>query len=111
MAIEIVPAPTPLAVDPNGVVRVGGTQVTLEVVIHLFQQGATAEEIALDFPAITLADVYGTITYYLHNTAAVDAYLEAREAQAVEARRRAEARFDPAGLRDMLLARPQGRQS
>jgi len=105
MTLDIVTEPVPLAVDEHSVVRVGGTRVTLDVIVHLFQQGATAEEIAVDFPAITLADVYDAIAYYLRHTKDVDAYLSFRQDQADAAREKAERRFDPAGLRDRLLAR------
>lgn len=51
--------------DADGVARIGGTRVTLDSVVYAFQQGATAEEIAQQYPALKLADVYGAITYYL----------------------------------------------
>jgi hypothetical protein len=40
----------PLAKDSHGVYRVGGTRVTLDLVVRAFNRGATAEEIVQKFP-------------------------------------------------------------
>jgi len=97
--------PIPLETDANGVVRVGGTRVTLGTVVAAFQEGATAEEIVFQYPSLNLADVYATITYYLQHRPEVEAYLEQRQVQADEVRRQNEARFSPQGIRERLLAR------
>lgn len=55
----------PLHQDGRGVIHVGGTRVTLESVIRLFDEGATAEEIALRFDTLNLHDIYATLGYYL----------------------------------------------
>jgi uncharacterized protein (DUF433 family) len=68
----------PLAMDAHGVFRVGGTRVTLDLVIAAFQRGATAEEIAQDFPSIELSDVYQVIGYYLTHSSELAGYFEAR---------------------------------
>jgi uncharacterized protein (DUF433 family) len=57
----------PLKADPNGVMRVGDTRVTLDTVVHAFEEGHTAEEIVSHYPALRLADVYAVIAYYLNN--------------------------------------------
>jgi len=97
--------PIPLETDANGVVRVGGTRVTLDTVVAAFQEGATAEEIVFQYPSLNLADVYAAITYYLRHRSEVEAYLEQRQARADEVRKQNEARFDPQGIRERLLAR------
>ncbi len=51
----------PLTVDDDGVIRVGRTHVTLDTVITAFLDGATAEEIAQQYPSLDLADVYSVI--------------------------------------------------
>jgi uncharacterized protein (DUF433 family) len=103
--LAIVAEPMPLATDKHGVVRVGGTRVTLDSVIYAFKEGSTAEEIVQGFPSLSLADVYAVIAYYLRHQADVEAYLEEQERQAEEVRRKDEARFDQRGLRERLLAR------
>lgn len=105
MAIVIEPAAVPLTVDAHGAVRVGGTRVTLETVVHTFLDGASAEEIVLQYPSLSLADVYAAITYYLQHKRQVDAYLQGRERAAVEMQARIEGVDDPVGIRARLLAR------
>ena len=45
MTLKIWADPAPLVIDADGVVRVGGTRVRLDTIIHAFNEGATAEEI------------------------------------------------------------------
>jgi uncharacterized protein (DUF433 family) len=105
MSLVVDPEPVPLMIDTHGAVRVGGTRVTLDTVVAAFREGATAEEITQQYPTLPLADVYSVIGYYLRHQADVDAYLRDRQNRAVEVRRENEARLDPTGIRDRLLAR------
>jgi hypothetical protein len=50
----------PLAKDSHGVYRVGGTRVTLDLLIRAFHRGATAEEIVQKFPSLELSDEWYT---------------------------------------------------
>lgn len=109
MTLVVMAAPVPLKTDADGVVRVGKTRVTLDTVVKVFQNGATAEEIAYRYPSLNLADVYAVISYYLNHQHEVDVYLQQRQEQALQVRKKNEARFDPQGLRDRLIAR-QGSQ-
>lgn len=95
----------PIETDADGVIRVAGTRVTLDTLVAAFNEGATAEEIVLQYPSLELGDVYAVIGYYLHNRAEVEQYLERRREEASRVRRENEARFDPKGIRDRLLAR------
>ncbi|MEZ4767611.1 MAG: DUF433 domain-containing protein [Caldilineales bacterium] len=103
--MEFIAEPIPLAIDKDGTIRVGGTRVTLDTLVAAFRQGATAEEIVLQYPTLQLADVYAVISYYLRETAEVETYLQQQAAESLEIRKQVEARFDPAGIRDRLLAR------
>lgn len=94
-----------LKVMAEGVVRVGETRVTLDTVVAAFLEGATAEEIAEQYPSLPLADIYAVIAYYLNHQAEVDAYLQERQRRAAEIRQEAERRFNPVGIRERLLAR------
>jgi uncharacterized protein (DUF433 family) len=98
----------PLRTDSTGVIRVGGTRVTLEIVVGAFCDGATAEEIVQQYPSLNLADVYHVIGYYLRRTTEVETYLQARKVDAEALRKQNEARFDPKGVRARLLARRSG---
>jgi uncharacterized protein (DUF433 family) len=94
-----------LVEDEQGVVRVGGTRVSLESVVIAFDRGAAAEEIAESFPTLGLADVYSTLAFVLLNRSTVDEYLRAREVDTARIRAEVEARFPADGLRARLEAR------
>ncbi len=111
MSLTIQTDPASLRIDETGVVRVGESQVVLDVVIQEFHNGAEPEAIARAFPSLKLADVYGAITYYLRHRQEVDDYLQARRQQAAELRQEIEARQgDRAELRARLLARQAQRE-
>ncbi|MDQ3743535.1 MAG: DUF433 domain-containing protein [Acidobacteriota bacterium] len=95
----------PLSTDEAGVLRVAGTRVSLDSVIHAFDEGATAEEIAQAFPTLDLAAIYSVIGYYLQNRAEVEQYLEQRKIERGELKKEIEERFNPHGLRERLLTR------
>ena len=95
----------PLRTDSTGVIRVGGTRVTLDTVVGAFCDGATAEEIVQQYPSLNLADVYHVIGYYLRRTTEIEVYLQARKVDAEALRKQNEAHFDPQGIRARLFAR------
>lgn len=97
----------PLSADEAGVMRVAGTRVSLDSVVHAFDEGATPEEIAQDFPSLDLAAIYSVVGYYLQNRAEVVEYLAQRKAQREHLKTEAESRFRPDGLRERLSARKQ----
>lgn len=97
----------PIKMDENGTVRVGGTRVTLETVVHSFEQGHSAEEIVSQFPVLKLADVYAVISYYLNNRAEVEQYLQKQEEEAAEIRRKIEAMPNYHEFRALLRERRQ----
>ncbi len=95
----------PIIKDNDGVIRIARTRVTLDTVVNAFQEGATAEEIAQQYPAVSLADIYSLIGYYLRRRLEIETYL-AQQRQAAEwVRQENEARFNPVGIRARLLAR------
>lgn len=59
----------------EGVLRITGTRITLDSVIHAFQEGATPEEMCQDFPGLALAHIYSVLAFYLTQQDAIDAYL------------------------------------
>jgi len=79
---------TPIYVEErSGGYYLRGTRVSLDSVVHQFQQGASAESILRAFPLIgSLERVYGAIAYYLAHKGDVDAYLE-RQRQISETER------------------------
>jgi len=103
--LQIQPIPLPLKLDKTGVARVGGTRVTLDTIVRAFIRGATAEEIAQQYPSLSLSDIYATISYYLQNREDVEKYLEKRRKHSQAIKRENQKRFDQSGIRERLLAR------
>jgi uncharacterized protein (DUF433 family) len=95
----------PLSVASDGAIRIGGTRVTLDAVAEAFRDGATAEEIAQQYPSLPLADVYSVLGYLLRHEAEASAYLSQRAEQRKTVRAENERRFDAEGVRARLLAR------
>ncbi len=91
MTLSITVEPMPLEVNADGVVRVGGTRVTLDTVVAAFNQGATPEEIVFQYPSLQLRDVYAAIAYYLRHQQDVGVYLQQRQQRASEIRQQNEA--------------------
>src|SRR5262249_16786860 len=57
-------------------IRVKGHRIGLEHIVERYHEGYSPEQISLDFPGVSLAQIYGIIAYYLYNEAVVDAYIE-----------------------------------
>jgi uncharacterized protein (DUF433 family) len=110
MTLAILAEIAPLTPNPDGVVCISGTRVTLDTVVTTFKQGVTAEEIVHRYPSLKLGDVYAKIAFYLNHKPEVETYLQQRQQQAQEIRQMNENRFNPQALRDRLLAR-KARQS
>ncbi len=51
------------------------TRVSLDSVVHAFLRGESAEGIQESFPALTLEQVFGALSFYLANREAIDQYL------------------------------------
>jgi uncharacterized protein (DUF433 family) len=84
MAELVTTLPAPLEAWEDGTIRVGSSRVLLDLVVHHFKQGGTAEQIQHSFPSVTLRDIYGAIFYYLEHTEEVETYLANQETQAEE---------------------------
>ncbi len=106
MDLTIQPDPVPLRKDEYGTIRVGNSQVLLDIVIREFENGAYPEDIVHGYPTLQLEDVYAVIAYYLRHRDAVDTYLQKRRTEAEKLRQEIEAtQPDRSGLRAKLLAR------
>ena len=97
----------PLRTDQDGVIRVGRTRVRLTTVIYAFNEGFTAEEIVIQYPTLSLADVYAVISYYLNNQIALDEYLTQQQAAADKVRQTIQSNPDYQHFREQLLRRRQ----
>jgi uncharacterized protein (DUF433 family) len=95
--------------ERDGGYYVAGTRVSLDSIVHCFNEGMSPETIIGEFDTLTLAQVYGAIANYLEQQQAIDAYLLRQEPRFAEARRGAESL--PGDLRRRIeSARAQLRQ-
>ncbi len=102
--LTLTPLLVPLTRWEDGTIRINGSRVTLDVIIHQFKLGATAEQIQDSFPSISLHDIYGAIFYYLDQTEAVETYLSQRERVEEETLQMLENLPENIALRDKLRA-------
>jgi uncharacterized protein (DUF433 family) len=53
-----------------------GTRTPVRAVVELWRGGLPAEEINLDLPHLTLAQVFDALSYYSDHTAEINAHIE-----------------------------------
>lgn len=63
----------------DGEYVVAGSRVLLDSIVYGFQEGKSPESILQSFPALTLAQVYGALTFYLDHQTEIEAYLTERK--------------------------------
>jgi len=56
-------------------IRLRGSRIGIEAILAEYQEGALPEEIALNYPPVTLEQVHAVITYYLSHRTEMDEYL------------------------------------
>ncbi len=56
-------------------IRFKGHRIGIDDVLSYYLEGYSPEEIAKNLPTLSLEQIHAAITYYLHNQAAMDAYL------------------------------------
>lgn len=66
----------------GGRLRIDGTRITVNQIVVLYKQGSNAEDIADEYPHLTLAQVYAALAYYHANREEIDADLEAETKEA-----------------------------
>lgn len=102
---------SPLRTDEAGGIRIGQSRVTLDSLLASYHQGSTPEEIAIQYPVLSLAEIYGAITYYLTHQSQIDSYIEERRQQAQQRRQDLDQRHNLADLRQRLLSRRETQRS
>jgi uncharacterized protein (DUF433 family) len=102
---------TYVRLDEHGAYRIGSTRVMLDSVVGAYQQGHSPETIRQQYPALSLEEVYGSITYYLANQEQVHEYLKRQDALWEKERARSEEKPNPVVERLRALRRagvPEG---
>lgn len=61
------------------VIRIKGHRLGIEHVLAFYHEGYTPDQIAQEFPGLSLEVIYATITLYLANQSEIDAYLQRRQ--------------------------------
>lgn len=95
----------PIREDKEGVLRVGHSQVTLDLVIGAWKLGESPESIQRSFNTLKLADIYTVIAYYLQHQMEVEEYLTGRAAVATDIHQEKIAQYQSSASRSTLLAR------
>lgn len=95
----------PLETNEQGVIRVKGTRVSLDSILHAYyNEGATAEEIILRFPTCTIENIYTIISWALNHPDFVDEYLTAQQNKKDQLEEEIRQQYPSYGLRDHLFA-------
>ena len=56
-------------------IGIKGHRLGIHNVLNYFLSGASPEEIAAEYPGLSLEKIYASITYYWHKRSLLDAYL------------------------------------
>ena len=82
--------------ERDGGYYLADTRISLDSIVHAFQDGESPDEILRSFPmAGPLVRIYGAITFYLENREKVEEYLVVQEQRWDALRRERPKRDDP----------------
>ncbi len=99
----------PLTLTEEGTIRVTGSRVSLDSIIHHYKLGATAEQIAYKFQGLRLADIHAAIAYYLSHREEIEEYLRRQESKGDALQHQLESnpnyQAEMSAMRERLLAR------
>ena len=91
-----------LRLDEGGVVRVGKSRISLDLIVEQHENGLAPEEMVRAYDTLVLADVYAVIAYYLQYRDEVRTYLKRRAEESETLRAKIEAERDSFAV-DLLL--------
>jgi uncharacterized protein (DUF433 family) len=66
----------------GGRLHIGGTDITVNQVVLLHKRGVSAEEIVVEYPHLTMAQVYAALAHYHANQDEIEADLRAESREA-----------------------------
>jgi uncharacterized protein (DUF433 family) len=70
----------PLTQLEDDSIRITGSRVPIDTILHHYNLGSTPEQIAWKFQGLRAADLYVVIAYYLTNREQFDRYMREQEA-------------------------------
>jgi len=65
----------------SGTPHIAGTGVTVRTIVRYYKLGLSPEEIAAEYPHLSLAQVYGALAYYHANRDEMDEQMAAEEVE------------------------------
>jgi uncharacterized protein (DUF433 family) len=92
----------PLETNKQGVIRVKGTRVSLDSILHAYNEGATAEEIVLRYPTCAIEEVYTILSWALNNSDFVTEYLAIQTARRGQLEKVIRQEFPSSGLKERV---------
>jgi uncharacterized protein (DUF433 family) len=92
----------PLQVDDGGVVRVGKSRISLDLVVEQYENGMTPEDMVRAYDTLVLADVHAAIAYYLRHQDEVRAYMKRRADEAEALRAKIESERPPISRAELI---------
>jgi uncharacterized protein (DUF433 family) len=95
----------PLRLDEGGVMRVGESRVSLDLVVEQYENGMTPEEMVRAYDALSLADAHAVVAYYLRHKDEVRGYLKRRAEEAQSLRDKIEGEHPPIGRQELIKRR------
>ena len=91
---------------PN-VIRIKGHRINLEDIVDCYHEGYSPEQIAQEFPDLSLEKIYATIAYYLRNKYNIDAYMTQLENRFEKEIREEEAQEPPPVVQRIQMLKTQ----
>jgi uncharacterized protein (DUF433 family) len=79
----------------EGAWRIADSRVSLDSVVHAYLEGQSPEAIALDFPALSLEQIHGSLAFYLRHRTEIHQYLMNQDARWERLRQESEAAHGP----------------
>jgi len=68
--------PNFLCLDEKGAIRLSGHRISLEHLVHFYNEGYSPEMLLGQFPSLSLSLIYKVLAFYLEHMQEVDAYSE-----------------------------------
>lgn len=101
----------PLRVDEGGVVRVGATRISLDLIVEQYDNGMTPEDMVRAYDTLDLAEVHAAVAYYLRHRDEVRAYVKRREEEAEVLRAKIEAERPIVSRKELVVRRNGGERA